>query len=53
MLITTKVFVREHSGRRHWKENYQNSFEHEFQVEGRIGAPFSKLSIEKKENLFF
>ena len=44
------IFFREHSGWRHWKENYQNKLEHEFSPEGRTVGTVPQLSNKKREN---
>ena len=49
-IITQKVFVRECSGWRHWKENYQNYFEHEFRPEKRTGGSGAQLPNKKRGN---
>ena len=49
-IITQKVFVRECSDWRHWKENYQNWFVHEFCPEGHTGGPVPQLPHKKRGN---
>ena len=49
-IIAQKVFVRERSGWRHWKENYQNQFEHEFRPESHTVGPVSQLPHKKRGN---